>query len=386
MRRYLFEIWEEFYYLINLRWDYIRIKKRYLIRDTNNRNSVRTTLQIAAGIFFLTILIVAILVGYRYPSVGFSNYTSPSGEFERGKTFWDWMQLFVIPLILARLAYRLSSAQRNKELKIAQLEKSADALKNYLDYMTKLLIEQDYTDDEKFEGAARLMRARTLIVLESLNGKQKGHLLRFLIETELLDKEQTYLKMKRANLTKLELDPGGYGDFNLDGVNLDSANLEWCHFQNIQMNGVSMRNANLENVDLTSASLEYILLNHSDIYNAKLSKAKMYKADLRDANLEGSYLQETILSRSNLRGANLKDIIATKVSLDSSDLSFSNLQNANLEDADLSGAIFYGANLRNANLINADLTESGITERQLRTVKSFKGAKLPSSIRVSKLK
>lgn len=360
----------------------MRIKKRYIFRKTDKKIKFDTIRKVGFWIFVFTILFITILIGYKFPALGFSDYTSPSGEFLRGRTLWDWIQLFCTPVILAFLAYYLTGAQKDKELAIAQIEKSEYALQNYLDYMTKLLVEQDYSDEEKIEGAARLMRARTLTVLEVLSGKQKGHVLQFLIETELLDRKKTYLNMKRANLTKLELDPGGYGDFNLDGVNLDNANLEWCHFHNIQMNGISLRNADLEGVDFTSASLEYILLNHSDLYNAKLSKARMYKADLRDANLEGSYLQETILSRSNLRGANLKDIFATKASLDSSDLSFANLQNANLEDADLSRAIFYGANLRNTNLTNANLTESGITERQLRTVKSFKGAKLPSGIRV----
>jgi len=377
VKRFFREIQEEVDTLLYLRWKYVRVKSRYFFQKIREGNRVRLVGTISSWALILVITIIIILIGYRYPAAGFSDYISPSGEFQRGKTIWDWMQLLIIPLILARVAYYLTNTQR---------EKSGNALQNYLDYMTKLLIEHEYLDDEEFERAARLMRARTLMVLEQLSGKQKGHLLRFLIETELLHREKTCLNMKRANLTRLELEPGAYSDFNLDGVNLDYANLGWCHFRNVQMKGVSMRNADLEDADFTSASLEYILLNRSNLYSAKFGKANMYKANLQDANLEGAILRETILSRSNLRGVNLRESFALKISLDSSDLSFANLKDADFGEADLTHVNFYGANFRNVNLTNANLTDSNITERQLRKAKSFEGAKLPSSIRIEKLR
>lgn len=259
----------------------MRIKKRYIFRKTNNKIKFDTIRKVGFWIFVFIALLIFILIGYKFPSLGFSEYTLPSGEFQRGKTLWDWIQLLVTPVILALLAYYLTNAQKDKELAIAQIQKSEDALQNYLDYMTKLLVEQDYLDDEEFlDGAARLMRARTLMVLELLNGKQKGHSLRFLIEAGLLDKEQPYLDMERADLTKIILEFGMYGDFKLDSVNLDGANFESCRFSNVQMNSVSMRNANLDSVNLESASMQYVLLHKSDLYNANLSKASLYKADL----------------------------------------------------------------------------------------------------------
>ena len=385
MRRFFREIREEIDLLLFLKWKYIRIRSRYFLQKIKSENRFSLFRIISGRTLIVSIIIIIILLGYKFPAVGFSDYTSPSGEFQRGKTIWDWMQLLVIPLILAGVAYYLANTQREKELEIAETEKSENALQNFLDYMTKLMIEHEYLDDEEFEGAARLIRARTLMVLEQLNGKQKGHLLRFLIETTLLDKEKIYLNLKRANLTRLEFEPGGYSDFNLDGVNLDYANLAECQFHNVQMKGISMRDANLEYADFTSGSLEYILLNRSNLYNAKLGKANMFKANLQDANLEGAILQETILSRSNLRGANLRESFAVKISLDSSDLSFANLKDADFEEAVLINVNFYGANLKNVNLTNANLIDSNITEKQLRTAKSFEGAKLPSNIRINKL-
>lgn len=386
MKRFFFEIHEEIKEFLFLKSIYIRDKRWSFLRRMKARDSFKQLQRIVIGTLIIVVLILGIWAGYKYPATGFSDYVSPNEEFQRGKTFWDWMQLLVIPLVLAWVAYSLANKQKEKEVEIAYIEKSENALQNYLDYMTRLMIEYKYLDKKLIESASRLMRARTLTVLEQLNGKQKGHLLRFLIETKLLDKTKTYLNMKRANLTGVELDPGGYTEFNLDGVNLDKADLEFCHFYDVQMNGISLRNANLVGVNLEAASLQSILLTQSDLYYAKLSKARMYKADLQDANLEATDLCEAILSRSNLRGANLRESKAMKTHLDSADLSFTNLSYADFEGANMTRVDFHGANLKNTNLKDTDLTDSNITISQLRKAKSIEGAKLPSSINSNKLR
>lgn len=386
MKRRLFELWEQVHYFSRLRGDYVRIFRRSLIRKSNRMEGTKYVRTLGFWIFVAIVLTIAIVLGYRYPSIGFSNYTTPSGDFQRGKTLWDWIQLLVIPIILAILAYYLSSSQRDRELAIAQIEKGERALQNYFDYMTKLLIEQEYSDEELFEGASRLIRARTLATLDMLDGKQKGYLLRFLIETDLLNREQPFLNMRRANLSGLVLEPGLYSNCNLDVTNLDNAILAWCTFQDIHMTSTSLMDADLEKTDLTSANLDYILLCRSDLFRANLSKARMIKANLQDANLEEAHLVETVLSRANFRGANLGRVNAKGADFSSSDLSFTNLKKANLEEADLTHVNFYAANLRNANLTNANLTDSNITKRQLHQAKSFQGAKLPQNIKHSSKK
>jgi uncharacterized protein YjbI with pentapeptide repeats len=385
VKRRFFELREQIFYFSRLRGNYVRIIRRSLLRKTNrfeNSNSLR---KIGFWVLGIILIIIGILIGYRYPSIGFSNYITPSGDFQRGKTLWDWIQLLVIPIILAVLAYYLSSSQKDREIAITQIEKRETALQNYFDYMTRVLIEQDYSDEELFEGASRLIRARTLSTLDMVDGKQKGYLLRFLIEAELLDKDQPYLNMRRANLSGLVLEPGLYSNFKLDVVNLDNAVLAWCHFQDVQMNSISMMNADLEKTELISAGLDYILLNHSDLYQANLSKARMIKANLQDAILENAQLNETIINRANFRGANMSRIEAKGADFSSSDLSFTNLKKANLEDANLTHVNFYGANLKNANLSNVDLTGSNITNRQICQAKSIHGAKLPQSIKTNHL-
>lgn len=383
MKRRLFELWEQIYYFSRLRGDYIRIVRRSVIRKTDREKSTKSLRFFGFLLLIVVVLLTGILIGYKYPSVGFSDYISPLGDFQRGKTLWDWIQLLVIPIILSILAYYLSRTQREREIAITQIEKREIALQSYFDYMTRLLIEQDYSDEELFEGASRLIRARTLSTLDMLDGKQKGYLLRFLVEAELLDIDQPYLDMRRANLRGLVLEPGLYSNFKLDAVNLDNAALAWCHFQDVQLNSISMMNADLEKTELISAGLDYILLNHSDLYKANLSKARMIKANLQDANLEDSKLNEAIINRANFRGANMSRIEAKMADFSSSDLSFTNLKKANLEEANLTNVNFYGANLRNANLTNVDLTGSNITNRQIRQAKSIYGAKLPQNIKIN---
>jgi len=43
-------------------------------------------------------------------------------DFQPARTLWDWLQLLVIPLALAGLAFLLNSSQTNRELELMQAE------------------------------------------------------------------------------------------------------------------------------------------------------------------------------------------------------------------------------------------------------------------------
>jgi hypothetical protein len=56
------------------------------------------------GLDLAAVLLVAAVVvwlsqpGNSQPWTGFSDYTDPTGKFQRGKTLWDWMQLLITRL------------------------------------------------------------------------------------------------------------------------------------------------------------------------------------------------------------------------------------------------------------------------------------------------
>src|SRR6185436_681231 len=59
------------------------------------------------------------------------------------KTLWDWMELLIIPLILAVGAFFLNRSERKTEREIAKDRQQEQALQSYFDQMTELLLEKD---------------------------------------------------------------------------------------------------------------------------------------------------------------------------------------------------------------------------------------------------
>jgi hypothetical protein len=101
---------------------------------------------------WLIIVLAIILVGgsYVYLAIGrwpdwtgFGEYISPAVQpdqtFQRGKTFWDLMQLLIVPVVLAGGAYLLNKSARMES-----------ALQTYLDKMTELLLDKKLSESEQY--------------------------------------------------------------------------------------------------------------------------------------------------------------------------------------------------------------------------------------------
>lgn len=367
MKRLFYEIWENLYYLFAFRGEYFLLRRRTKPNKNNDVNKL---------IFWLIIIFALIILGYQFPIVGFSDFTTPTGEYFRGKTFWDWIELAILPIILTLVAYRFTNEQKTRELAIAQSNKGADALQKYFDQLANLFIEQDLSSDEKQSAATEFTKARTLITLDMLDGRQKGHLIRFLYELELINKEATTLELRKANLSTLILEPGYYEGINLSKTNLDQAEIFYCNFSKGDFSGCTIENSILENVDFHEADLNYVSFYKSDLFDSNLSRSQLTKAIFKDANLYRAKLENIQARSSNFRGANLRKTLLKDAYLAFADFSFANLKEADLNGADLNHANFTGANLSNSILDYTDLTDAIISKRQLRQAKSSKGAKL----------
>ena len=278
--------------------------------------------------------------------------TTTATTFQDAKTLWDLLSLAGVPLSLAILGYVLQllqqtraeqqakaekeiadqrakaekkivdqqekaekeiASQRTKtEKEIAESNQGEEALQNYLDRLSDLLIDKnviaiavklqhlqkDFKDficdqqnsirhlpielqeitrkDVELVNAAKdIIRARTLSILRRLgqDGERKGDIIRFLIEAEVISK----LKLNLSSA-------------NLSSVRLSSANL---------------RNADLFPANLSSARLICADLSHADLTYVILSGANLYRADLSHTNLSNADLSGTNLSNTNLSYATL---------------------------------------------------------------------------------
>ncbi len=262
--------------------------------------------------------------------------------YQPGKALWDWLQLLIIPLVLAVIALLFNRATTRTEQKIAAeryeqdkqiasrhyhqdqliakqryeqdqqiaLDKQReDLLQAYLDRMSELLLEKNLRASPS-EEVRNVARVRTITVLTQLDARRIGYVITFLNEAKLMSPT-----------------------FNDNAVSLGSAD-----FHSI----------NWTQANLSHANLSYANLSLTDLSNANLSRANLYHADISNANLYHVDLSNASLGKANL----------SEINLAGADLSQANLYDADLSDANLSGAI-------------------GTTPEQLATAKSLKGATMP---------
>lgn len=359
---------------------------------------------LAAGIW-------VIFKGYSLSWTGFGGYTTPEGMTVRGKTLWDWLQLFIIPISLVLGLFflyheeRKSKLQRaevlaNREREIATDRLQEAAFQSYLCRMTDLLLKEKLrtTDNEEVREVARL---QTITALRGLDANRKGMILLFLMEAGLIT-EKPIINLTGADLTKVMLAVTNLSGANLFRVDLTKANLRLAKLNTVNLAGANMietnlEEANLEEANLVEALLASAMLNRAilkgahlknaillqaDLIQADLSGTDLTGSDLTEANLTGAYLRGADLSGAKLTGACLKGADLTDANLTEANLTKVSLDGAYLRGADLSGthlrgADLNGANLAGANLARANLTKAKVSEKQLAKAKSLRGTIMP---------
>ncbi len=277
--------------------------------------------RVAIGVvgIVLAVVIVLIIVGYRFDWTGFN------GNNKSGKTLWDWMQLLIIPLALAVVALLFNLATTRTEQKIAAqryeqdqhiaLDKQReDLLQVYLDCMSDLLLKEKLRTSAPDAEVRNLARVRTITILFQLDERRIGYVFAFLREAGLMSNKP-----------------------NSSIVSLSDADLYRANFSG----------ANLTQVNLSGANLYGANFGESHLTQANLSGANLTQANLAQANLSEANFSETFLTQANLSGANLTQ--------------------ANLTGAHLSGA----------NLTQANLSGATVTEKQLNRTKSLLGTTMP---------
>ena len=230
-------------------------------------------------LFFLLIFIISFLLWRVFVII--SNFKW-SG-FQK-KSFWDWLQLLIIPLMLALGAFYLNSAADFRDYQIAQEQKHQEILTDYFSKMQDLIVEtkksKQTPGSKESNSEERLLpefrptaKALTLSVLEQLDGKRKGKVITYLAESQLITVDnnklstQPEIKLDGANLDDIEL--GNKGQRNslnedemtiIDKIKIKNANMKRANLSGLQLlyselNGSNLENATLENVNFTGSTM-----------------------------------------------------------------------------------------------------------------------------------
>jgi uncharacterized protein YjbI with pentapeptide repeats len=300
----------------------------------------RKNLFLIGGMLLLTGFIVFVYFGYRMHLdwTGFNESIGPNiRQYQPTKTVWDWLQLLIVPAVLAFAAAWLNFAMnRNEraetkqraetERTIALDDQRETSLQNYLDRMSDLLLNNHLQDlASTTVEVCHIARVRTLTVLFGLDPVRKGILIRFLYDAGLISVDE--------NTGKSVID---LKDANLSEIDLIRANL---------------KKAELGEADLSGAKLNF----------ARLDEACLEKAILSEANLTGTQLSGADLSAAKLGGAKLRGTNLKQALLVRADLKMANLYKTDMSRADLRGADLRGADLRGANLSRLNLLDVTVT-------------------------
>lgn len=287
-----------------------------MARNDREQRRVQQVLQWGGSALVITGLSILLYFGYTNPDAqwtGFADYSpqgSSSPQFEREKTLWDWMQLLIIPAVLAGGAFLLSGAQRRNEQQIADDRAQESVLETYIDRMSELLLEEKLLAPEQISNnkIRDVARIRTLTALRRLDGFRKAILLQFLYESYLLEKDQPIIALTGADLRNAQLKLAKLGRTNLSRVDLNNANLEQARLIGSNLFGAGLRRARLEGANLEGVNLTRADLVEAQLVGARLRRAILKGADLTKANLSKAEVTiEQLASARSLQGAIMPD-------------------------------------------------------------------------------
>ncbi len=249
--------------------------------------------RVAATITAFVVVMVLIFAGYWFDWTGFNGYNkvtithimsgtnagtvTRTEEHQQGKALWDWLQLLIIPLVLAVAALLFNFANTRTEHQIAQqryeqdqqiaLDKQhEDLLQAYLDRIAELLLKESLRTSPS-EEVRNVARVRTITVLTQLNARRIGFVFAFLREAGLMSTTS-----------------------NSSVVSLKGADLHAVKWGQATLTGANLTGADLSEATLTGAFLNGAFLSGADLKDAKLSRVDLSRADLSRADLSGAKL------------------------------------------------------------------------------------------------
>lgn len=221
--------------------------------------------------------------------------TTTQTTIVRGKTLWDFMELLIVPMVLAGSAIWFDKRMREVEQKATEEQLQEEVLQTYFDRMSELSLNHNLYKAEKNSGVRFIARARTLHIFQRLDGHRKGMVLSFLYSLDLICCKmgsnwqiETYpiIGLTGADLSEISI-PGGA---------LTSAILRKVYLENVYLS-----EADLYGVDLSEAVLNISWLDDADLRNAKLCGASLETTILAGARFDGA----------DLSGANLRNAVVT---------------------------------------------------------------------------
>lgn len=314
----------------------------------------------------------------------------------------------LVPIILAFGGFWLSRTENRYSLELQERREEEtreiedkrakeSVLQSYLDQMTKLLLEHKLVETDEQAIVRKIARAWTISAFESLDGKGRSIVFRFLYESGLLTYSHNsgpILEMNEVSLSEMFTYMNNFSNINLRRSQITDSylaeiNMSKSVLTDMLFSDTRLEMCDFEDSDFTDSDLGGNLIIECNFRSTRLFKAFMTDTSIRSSDFEGAILTELTAPRitvneTNMKGVNfhkadIEDGSFIETNLESTDFSQSKAIRVNFSGSNLKLAIFKGADVQgavfyNAILDGADFRFSNISPDQLKQMKSYNGA------------
>jgi len=157
--------------------------------------------------------------------------------------------------------------------------------------MTNLLLDRGLYKPEKsrkYDAICTVAKSRTLSAFRSLDGEQKGRVLRFLYESGLINREKPIINLGGADLREAYLQEAHLEGAHIEKADLDRAILRGAILKKAHLQGTLLRCADLDGADVEGAHLE-----RADLEGAILRRVNLEMAHGLDSSSKREWLLHT---------------------------------------------------------------------------------------------
>ncbi len=201
-----------------------------------------------------------------------------------GKTLWDWLQLLIIPIMLASGGFwfslqqsdisaqasqrqhdsdqKIATENRQNDMQIAEDQQREATLKTYLDDMSDLLLNHHLRTSKPGDEVSLVARERTLTTLRRLDASRNRIVVQFLQDAHLIGVPNAVVDLSGADLSNDDLSGAPLSKVDLSWATLDSANLSYADLSYADLSWAGLDRANLSGAVLNGADLRDALQSH----------------------------------------------------------------------------------------------------------------------------
>lgn len=347
-------------------------------------------------IFILVLLALVgfgIYWGYTAPWTGFAQTGIPDPNSALpAKRLWDWLELLIVPIVIAIIGTIIGNIQKNSEFRAADEKEKREILQDYYDSILNIILDGKLKKTEAQIDPANenpiqvVIRSKTTTTLEVLDDERKKSVLQFIARAKLINRMNPMILLDELTLNQVN-----FQQIELISVNLSGIEMEQAQLKNAQIFDADLSTANLSAARLLDSRFSYSIFQKTRLAQVNAKNCEFDNCQFLEARLDDARFSNCNFQRANFSGAVLQKVNFKGCSLQNASFSKPGAGNksypaiflsTNFENANLTNAHFSNTNLernvsfRGAVLDGANFTGARVSKHQLQQAKSAKGIKI----------